>query len=109
MRQINLTNYSVRLRDETGEYKDEPYEVKDALVEILFARCLGLSGAEILKRDDLAHKIMDCADGKVLLEEEEWNKFVTAVNTVKGLGRTDVELVRRIIEAPKIEVEEKKK
>lgn len=109
MRQINLANYSVRLRDEAGEYKDVPYEVKDALVEILFARSLGLSGAEILERDDLAHKIIDCVDGKVLLEEDEWSKFVTAINTIKGLGRTDVELVRRITEAPKIEVEEKKK
>lgn len=108
MRQLNLTNYSVRLRDETGEYKDMPYDVKDALVEILLSRSLQLSGVEILKRDTLAHKITDCVDGKVLLEEDEWNKFVTAINTIKGLGRTDVELVRRILEAPKVEVEPKK-
>lgn len=108
MRQINLSDYSVRLRDEKGEYKDVPYDVKDVMIEILLSRSLGLSGAEILKRDGLAHKIMDCTDGMVLLEEDEWDKFVTAINTVKGLGRDDVELVRRILEAEKIEVEPKK-
>lgn len=108
MRQINLTNYSVRLRDKAGKYKDVPYEVKDSLIEIMFSRDLGLSGKELLARDDLARKIRDCADGQVILEEEEYKKILTAINTVKGLGRIDVEFVRRILEAPTVEVEEKK-
>ena len=108
MRQIDLASYSVRVRDEKGEWVDLPYMVKDSMVEILFSRDLQLSGRELLKRDELAHKISGCTDSKALLEEEEWNKFVMAVETIKGLGRPDVELVRRILEAPKIEVEAKK-
>lgn len=108
MRQIDLSNYSVHVRDEKGEWIDLPYEVKDSITEVLFARDLQLSGRELLKRDDLARKLRDCADSNVLLEEEEWNKLVMAVETIKGLGRPDVELVRRILEAPKIEVEAKK-
>jgi len=108
MRQIDLSNYTVRVRNEQGEWVDLPYETKDSMIELLFARDLQLSGAELLDRDDLARKIRDCADGHILLEEEEWKKLFTSVNTVKGLGRPDVEFVRRILEAPKVEVEPKK-
>lgn len=108
MRQINLSNYSVRVRDEKGEWTDLPYETKDSMIELLMARDLQLSGRELLNRDDLARKINDCTDGNILLEEEEWNKLVTTVETIRGLGRPDVELVRRILEAEKVEVEEKK-
>lgn len=108
MRQIDLSNYSVRVRNPEGEWVDLPYEMKDSLIEVMFARDLQLTGKQLLERDGLARKIKDCTDGKILLEEEEWNKLVTSINTVKGLGRPDVELVHRILEAPKVEVEEKK-
>lgn len=108
MRQIDLSNYLVRVRDEKGEWTKLPYEVKDSMTEMLFARDLQLSGPELLTRDDLVRKINGCTDSKVLLEEEEWNKCVRAAETIKGLGRTDVELIRRILKAPKVEVEAKK-
>lgn len=108
MRQIDLSNYTVRVRDEKGEWTDLPYETKDSMIELLFARDLQLSGTELLVRDDLARKIRDCADGHILLEEEEWNKLVISANTIRGLGRPDVELVHRILKAEKVEVEEKK-
>jgi len=107
MRQIDLSNYSVRVRDEKGEWFDLPYEVKDSIIEMLFARDLQLKARELLDRDDLARKIRDCADGQIILEEEEYNKILAAANTVKGLGRPDVELIRRILEAKRIQVEEK--
>jgi len=108
MRQLDLSNYTVRVRNQDGEYTDLPYEMKDSLIELIFSRDLGLSGQELLDRDDLARKIRDCPDGKVLLEESDWKKLALAVNTVKGLGRPDVEFVRRILEAPEVEVEVKK-
>jgi len=108
MRKIDLTNYSVHVRNEKGEWVDIPYEVKDSLIEVMFSRDLQLSARELLDRDDIARKVRDCTDGQVILEEEEYNKILTAVNTVKGLGRPDVEFVRRILEAPKVEVKERK-
>lgn len=107
MRQIDVSNYSVRVRGEEGEWTDLPYEVKDSMIEVLLARDQQLSGPGLLKRNDLARKVM-AADGVVLLEETEWDELVTAFSTVKGLGRPDVELVRRVLEAQKIEVETKK-
>ena len=120
MRQIDITDYIVSLPNpKAGEeckdgsvepaVVDLPYHVKESVVELLFARDNRLSGTELLARDKLAHKINDCPDGSVLLEEDEWNKLVTAINTVTGLGRTDVELVHRILEAEKVEVEVKPK
>lgn len=108
MRRIDLTNYTVCLRNDKGEWTDLPYEVKDSMIELIFSRDLRLSGRELLIRDTLAHKISDCSDGSILLEEDEWNKFVTAIETIQGLGRPDVELTHRILEAPRIKVEEKK-
>lgn len=108
MRRIDLSNYSVRVRDDKGKWTGLPYEVKDSMIELLLSRELRLSGRELLDRDDLAKKIRDCPDGSILLEEGEWNKLVQSAETITGLGRPDVELVRRILEAEKVEVEEKK-
>lgn len=118
MRQIDVNNYTVTLpNSKAGEELqdgslepatvDIPYRVKDSLIEILFARDNQLGGREILERDKLAHKILE-SDGVVMLEEADWQKMVAAIEAVKGLGRTDVELVHRILDAEQIEVEEKR-
>jgi len=119
MRQLDMTDYTVSLPNPKAgeEHKDGkvepamvdvPYRFKESMIEILFARDNQLNGMEILERDKLAHKIYDCSDGSILLEEEEWHKFYNALEAVKGLGRVDVEFCRRILEAEKIEVEAKK-
>lgn len=108
MRKLDLSDYTVRVRNEKQEWEDVPYEVKDSLVELLLARDLNLSGRSLLEHDEVARKIRNCADGAVLLEEKEWDMVVSAVETIKGLGRPDVDLVRRIFDAPEIKVEESK-
>lgn len=104
MRRLEVSNYTVRIRSEKGEWVDMPYEVKDSLAELILSRDLRLAGRQLLKNDDLARKILGCLDGTVLLEEEEWNSLIHAAETVQSLGRPDVELIRRIFEAPKVEV-----
>lgn len=84
------------------------YDTKDSMVEILLSAQNQISGTELLERDKIARKILDCADGHILLEEEEWSRLVKSVNTVKGLGKPEVELVRRVLGAETVEVEEKK-
>jgi len=108
MRRIDVTNYSVRVRGQDGNYTELPYDMKDSMVEALLARDLQLSGTALLESDELARKIMSCTDGSIILEEAEWLKLVHALNTIKGLGRPDVDFVHRIFEAEKVEVEEKK-
>lgn len=88
------------------ELVDMPYEVKSSLIELLFSRELHLSGPELLERDDLARKVRDC-DGVLLLEEPEWQKLKSSVESTTGFGRPDVELVRRIMNAKDVPVEEK--
>lgn len=124
MRRIDLTDYTVSLpntkageerKNEEGSIEieparvDLPYHVKDSLIEVLLARDNQLTGTDLLDRDIIARKVNDCTDGSILLEEDEYNKLVISINTVKGLGRPDVEFVHRILDAPKLEVEEKKK
>jgi len=154
MRRLDLTNYTVEVRNEEEEYrlkdgrgpfpsiqacldalgvdqadrpslnrwdrlskelKDQiepievvemPYEVKPSLIELMFSRELHLSGIELLERDDLARKVKDC-DGVLLLEETDWQKLKTSAESTTGFSRPDVELIRRILNAEEVEVEEK--
>jgi len=108
MRRINLENYTEMVREEvSGQIVELPYPVKDSMVDVLLSRELGLSAREALGREDLARKIKDCPDGTILIEENDYTKLVTAIDTIKGWSRTDIEFLKRITEAPEVEVEEK--
>jgi len=108
VRQISLVNYTVKARNPEGRDIDVPYDVKNSMIEILFSRDLQLSAREALNRDDLARKIRDCANGSILLEEADYSKLEKAVDTIKGFGRADVEFVRRVLDAKRVEVDAKK-
>lgn len=109
MRKLAVSDYAVKARNQDGAIVDAPYNVKESLVTILFHPALKLEARELLRRDKLANKILDCKDGMVLLEEAEWQKLETAVNTISGYSRADIELVRRVLEAEQVEVAEKSK
>lgn len=109
MRGINLESYMETVRDAaTGDDVELPYDVRNTMIELLLSRDLGLSAREALDREDLARKIRDSSDGTILLEEEEHKKLVAAIDTVKGWNRTDLQFLHRILDAPEVEVEEKK-
>ena len=108
MRKINFENYTVTVRSPDGELRDVPYDVKDSIVGLLFHADLKLSGMELLKQNELAGKILHSKDPEILFEEAEYNKIKQAINVVTGYGRNEVELVRRVLEAPAVEVEAKK-
>ena len=107
MRKINLTNYMVQVRTQEG-ITEIPYDVKEALSNIIFHPELKLGGREIILRGKLGEKI-DKADKEIILEETEYNKIKQAFETVKGFGKNELELCKRVLEAELIEVEEKKK
>ena len=108
MRKVVLADYKVKGRDlETGKVVDAPYSVRESMISILFLPALQLQAKELLERDKLANKINDTKDGFVLLEDAEFAKIETAVNTHKGFGKNDVEFVRRVLEAETVEVAEK--
>ena len=115
MRKLDLTNYTVTMKVPDKANPGEeigvtlPYRVKDSIVNLLFIPGLKLSGIDLIKQNVLAMKIEAWKDGAILLEEEEWLKIKKAVDTYTGFDRQAVELVRRVLDAPKVEVIEKAK
>lgn len=120
MRKLILEDYQVDRRTteeiECPECKkkftvgDKPltYNVRDSIIEVMMSSELRLEARELLERQNIALKIMACPDGEVLLEDAEYVKISSAFEGTTGFSRNDVELVRRIFEAPEVEVEEVK-
>jgi hypothetical protein len=105
MRRIDLTDYEIEVMDQ-GAKKSIPYSVKMSIIGALFMPELKLTARETLERDKLAHKINDCPEPSILLEEAEYIKILQSVETVRGFNRDDVEFIRRVLEAPQVEVRE---
>lgn len=77
----------------------QPYPIKDSLVNILFAQP-GLKARELLRRDDIARKVLNADSDTLVLEDAEFDQLKAAVELLEGYGRHDVELVRRILSTP---------
>ncbi len=113
MRKLNLKNYMVKMKypDQMnpGQMIDAelPYGVKDSILNLMFIPDLQLSGAELVKQNVLAMKLEQCKEDEILLEDDEYNRIKRAIDTFKGFGRNDVELVERINEAEVVEVKTK--
>lgn len=108
MKKIKLEDYEVEVRTPKEGIKQTNYEVKTSIIGLLFQPELRLSGVELLKQNKLAEKILQYKDSEILLEDAEYNKIKQAVDVVKGFGKNDVELVRRILEAEDVSVKEVK-
>jgi len=96
MRKLNLTPYKVDTQD---------YDVKTVMASILFHPDLRVSARNLMVADRLAQKI-ESGNGSVLLEESEYERLKTAVETITGWGRGDLEFVQRVLDAPEIDVKE---
>ncbi len=114
MRKLNLKDYTVKVkvpdqRNSLEQIEAEfPYRFKDSILNLLFIRDLQLSGAELVKQNVLAMKLETSKVDEILLEEDEYQRIKRAVDTYKGFGRNDVELVTRINGAEIVEVQPKK-
>jgi len=96
MRKISLIPYKV---------EGEDYKVKESIINILFSPHLRLGARAIVENDRIAQKV-EAATEEVLLEEAEYAKIKNAVETFEGYGRSDLELVTRILGAPEVPVKE---
>jgi len=111
MRKLNLKNYTVKVDTQDKMNPGQlikaelPYQVKTSLLNLMFIPDLQLNGAELVKQNVLAMKLEQCKEDEILLEDEEYNRIKRAIDTFKGFGRNDVELVTRINEAEVVEVE----
>lgn len=75
----------------------QPYPIKDSLVNILFAQP-GLKARDLLRRDDIARKVLNADSDELTLEDAEFDQLKAAVEQLEGYGRHDVELVRRVLD-----------
>ncbi len=113
MRKLNLKNYTVKVEvpDQMNPGQvikaDIPYQLRTSILNLMFIPDLQLNGAELVKQNVLAMKLEQCKEDEILLEDEEYNRIKKAVDTFKGFGRNDVELVERINEAEVVEVKPK--
>ena len=106
MRKLELKPYEVKIRNTQGQLNALPYDFKDAIINLIFHPDLKLSGKALLETNIVAEKIME-ADKEIMLEEAEYNKIKSAIDSFKGFTRNEVELVKRVTECPKIDVKEK--
>ena len=106
MRKLNLENYINKIRTNEG-FKNVEYFLKDSLVFMMFNRELQLAGMRLLEQNILAEKILK-AGKEIILEEAEYGKIKIAIDTFAGCSRAEVQLVKRVLECPKIDIEEKK-
>jgi hypothetical protein len=107
MRHIDTANYHVTVRQQVDgqlEEVDVEYKVRDSLIALLFSQ-QGLSGVDLLDRDDFARKIRDDKTDDLYLEEAEYTKLANVFNEFRGFSRNDVELVRRVLKAEQVAVQ----
>ncbi len=111
MRKIVLQNYMVMSPMPDGSFASKPYNVKESMVSCLLHPSLKLTGRELLLRNKLATWIEEAeiieGKGHILVEEEDYRKLKQAFETIQGFTKSDMELVRRVLEAEEIEVAEK--
>ena len=104
MRSINLDPYPIEIPLADGTIVKEQYEVRESIVRSLYAPALNLGARELLDNDRLAQKIAHWPDSALLLEEEEYGRVRKAFETITRYTQNDVELVRRVLDAPEVPV-----
>lgn len=112
MKELNIEPYPIniiRRNEATGAAEPLPvkYDLKDALIGLLFNRDLQLNARDLLERDPLGRKIANAEGPTLLLEDKEFEILKRVVDAFKGYTRNDVELVKRVYEARSVEVEKK--
>lgn len=100
MRKIDLEDYTVN---------EVTFQMRTSLAAVLFNE-EGLDPREVIRRDELANKIEQQSENLLFLEESEWNKIVSGLKAtdLKPHGRSVVEFIRRVLDAPEVEVQEKR-
>ncbi len=106
MRSIDLSDYRVKAAPYgiigDGAQEELTYDVRHSLIEVLFTS--KLTPRELLEMDAIATKIRDCPDSSLVLDEPEYSKVIETMEVLRLFGPTDVEFVRRILKAEKVEV-----
>ncbi len=104
MRKLDLTPYDTHRKDDDG--KALSFDVRGSAIELLFVNGR-LPPLERMKREALAQRIEDESGDTILLENADWDKLDVGLTNVDMPGREFTEFVRRILEAPTVDVKER--
>ena len=85
----------------------KPYALRKSLTNLLCSPHRELNGAALLKAHRLATLIEDEESDSLLLSDEQYKELESAFETFRGFVATDAEMVKRVLEAPEVDVEEK--
>lgn len=85
--------------------KQIPYHIKDSIEVALYHPDLKLNSYGLMKANKVDQKIKSAQD-TILLEEADYDTLKMAIETITGFTKQDVEFVRRVLEAPEVEVKE---
>ena len=105
MRKIDLTSYDVTVPDREGNMETLPYDVRGSLSDGMYHPDLRLNSKDLFTNDRIAQKIRN-SNGSILLEDAEYERVKSMMETITGFRKEDVEFVRRVIEAPEVTVKE---
>lgn len=106
MHKLDLSPFSVKVIQE-GELADSPYMLRESIAAALFVPELHLSAVNLLKNNKIAEKVLYEKTDTLLLEEEEYQSLKAGMEAATGFSQQDVEMVRRVLEAPQVNVVEK--
>jgi len=108
MFKIKTTDYTFPAPGPEGEIVQIAYKVKDSFAQLLMSPHLKLGGAALLKNHAVAQRILDCEEECILLEAADYHKLRQAVESYEGFDMPSVEMVKRVMEAEDVPVEELK-
>ncbi len=108
MRRLDLTDTKVKRLVQDGNPTKPPqyvgllYPMKSSVTSLMFHPGAKLNGLLLAKQNVLALKIDACEVDYIDLTDEEYLQIKGALDSYQGFCRDDVEMVRRIAEAPEI-------
>jgi len=107
MRKLSLENYTYTARNQQGVNQFVTYQFKDALINVITHRNLGLNGPEMLEIDPIVTKI-EKATLEVILTDDDYKKILNNFKKFRGFSNNDRPFLKRVYNCPEIPDDGKK-
>lgn len=104
---IDLQDYRIKSIVD-GKIEIIDYGIKEVMANIICHPMLKHTGYKFYQVSKVADKIATCKKDYIVLDSSEYAMVKESFDKFEGFGRNDSEMVRRVYEAEKVEVEEKK-
>ena len=105
MWRLDLSPYEFVVRVD-GKAASRPYDVKGSYATVLFNPALQLTVPQAFEAKELIDRISE-ANGSLLLDKQDYMRLQRSVDALRAPAIEDLELLRRIRDAEKVEVEAK--